>query len=393
MSLTKGSISLRLYHVDLDSGIKGDPEIFALAMRRYGFRPIDDERGEKCSFGWVDPFDPRRPVESMEDVDGGDILFLGWRRDTKALSGPIFKAEVAAEVEKIKSALGIKRVSRGRRLAAQEEVERRMLRDVSARTQVVDVVWDLADSILAVYSVSDSICDAVAECFRSTFDARLSLMVPGAAAAPYEDDVYAFVEHNAPVFLTDLWQDILKGGPLSKAHSIDIVKALEFARGRGERVQLRGEMPSDYSEAVAAGRDGKVVSKARFRIDEGERAWVFGLDASRFCLTGIKIKAEPAETELAVAVERYQDARHVFDLVDGIVKEWMGAKEAEPRQEDLLEPETTAEIKNETMSPVPGYVQTFNDSMSRLARKHGSDINLTIEGPGIDPVSVDYKAK
>ena len=67
MPFQSGGLSVRRYTV-LEEIPKSLAQTATLAIRRYVFRPIDDSRGEKESFGWVNPRNVLQQSFTYDDI-------------------------------------------------------------------------------------------------------------------------------------------------------------------------------------------------------------------------------------------------------------------------------------------------------------------------------------
>src|SRR5690625_4480287 len=66
---------------------------------------------------------------------------------------------------------------------------------------------------------------------------------------------------------------------------------LEVQLAASEQTSLKGGAPAHAPEAYKAIQHGKRIARARMRIAQAEREWVFMFNADSFAMSGIKIPA------------------------------------------------------------------------------------------------------
>lgn len=177
MPFRSGSMSVRRYAVQDEV-----PAAFArtatMALRRYVWRPIDADRGERESFGWVNP---RRPLEAellWEDCLDGNLAFLAVRRDRKSFNKTLFRARREELFAKTKREKGMERLTRQHRIALEEQLTVQMLREVTPAVAFTELVWDLNTGDVLMGATGKSLCERIADLFHSTFDLRLGARFP-----------------------------------------------------------------------------------------------------------------------------------------------------------------------------------------------------------------------
>lgn len=184
MPFMTGSLSIRRYSV-IDDVPKELPQTATLAMRRYTFRPIDEERGEKESFGWVNPRSILDETFTFEEVFISPYVYLGVRRDRKTFSPTIFKARRDRKYGKVRKEKKLERLSRQHRLALDEELTIEMLKETSPQSAFNELVWDMNTHIIYMGATSNALCERIQELFEATFDLKLRPMYPALAGAEF----------------------------------------------------------------------------------------------------------------------------------------------------------------------------------------------------------------
>lgn len=334
MGLFLGNASFRRYVVD---GECGDVNM-DLAFRRYSWRPIDDDRGERESFGWVDPFDPRGRgnIEISKQQYAGKI-FLGVRHDVKSVPPVLFKAERDAAFEAAKREKGVQRLSRQQRLGIEESVMLSMLKHVSPKTKMIEVVWDTANGDFFIGSTSASICDRIAELIKSTFDIKLLLSVPGVNRRESEiSDVVAAIGEMER-FLSWL-SDRCVESPTGVAeceqapdHMASVMGPMVFSgeSETAEIVGLKGADPVVSEEATAARGENKALVKSRICMSSSEIEWTFSFDVRLpFNISSMKLKM-PKEMlgAMEMASIRLTAIRDLVDWLDVAMSEFLSKQQ------------------------------------------------------------------
>lgn len=184
MPFTSGALSVRRYRVVEDPPRTLD-QTATLAMRRYAWRPIDDNRGEKESFGWVNP---RRVLDQQftwDDILITPYVLLGVRRDRKAFSPVLFRARRDDRIATIREDRGIAKLSRQQRLAIEEELTVEMLKETSPTSAFSELLWDMNSGIVLMGATANALCERMQELFEATFDLHLRPMFPAVSGAEF----------------------------------------------------------------------------------------------------------------------------------------------------------------------------------------------------------------
>ncbi len=182
MPFRSGALSVRRFQVveDIPETL---PKTATVALRRYLWRPIDDARGERESFGWVNPRRLLAETFTWEDVVDGPYVLLGVRRDRKNFSQVLFRARRDELFDRTKSERNITRLSRQQRLALEEQLTVEMLRETSPQSTFAEVVWDTNSNLLLVGTTANTFCERTIEIFEATFDLKVRPLFPALIGA------------------------------------------------------------------------------------------------------------------------------------------------------------------------------------------------------------------
>lgn len=177
MPFRSGSLSARRFVVQGEVSATFD-RTATMALRRYAWKPINDERAERESFGWIDPRHPLAEAMTWEDLQDGPLIFLSVRRDKKAFSKVLFLARLQERIEQVQKEKGLNRLTRQHRLALQEELTIVMLKETSATSGFTELVWDRNTNEVFMTATSTSLCERISELFMSTFELKLVPQFP-----------------------------------------------------------------------------------------------------------------------------------------------------------------------------------------------------------------------
>jgi hypothetical protein len=192
MSLLSGSFSVRRFGIrDWDPGTEAMADFRArvsAGLRRYAWRPINADRGEKTSIGFVDALRATRVPGTFEEVAVGGVLLLGVRIDTKNIPSPVKEAAKQDLFEQVKAEKGVQRLSRQHRLALSEQVENELLVDESPSVAVVPVLLDMAHGDVWIGTAATSTSSRIMDLLMSAFDFNLSVYYPSEYIAEKSDE-------------------------------------------------------------------------------------------------------------------------------------------------------------------------------------------------------------
>ncbi len=177
MPFRSGSLSVRRYAVTSDRPETLD-KTATMAIRRHAWRPIDARRGERESFGWVNPRRLLEPEFEWVDLTDGHLAFLAVRRDRKSFSRALFLARREEIFERVKQEKALTRLTRQHRLALEEELTIQMLTETTPTVSITELVWDLNTNEVFIGATGKTLCERIADLFTSTFDLKLQPLFP-----------------------------------------------------------------------------------------------------------------------------------------------------------------------------------------------------------------------
>ena len=184
MPFIQGSISVRRYQVG-DEIPATLAQTATLAIRRYAWRPIDDQRGEKESFGWINPRNVLQDGFTYDDLVDGPYMVLGVRRDRKNYSKVLFKARRDLMFVDVKKQRNLDKLSRQQRMALEEQLNVEMLKETSPQSAFSEMVWDMNSNLVFMGATSNTLCERIQELFEATFDLKIRPIFPSIMGAEY----------------------------------------------------------------------------------------------------------------------------------------------------------------------------------------------------------------
>jgi DNA recombination-dependent growth factor C len=172
MGIFSGAVSATWYRTD-GTCPSDARERFQRALKRYGFRPINAEKGESQSVGWVDPRDILSTDLNWDRLSVGPYVFLGMRVDRKAVPGVLFKAHMRKALKELAKEKKTSRISRTEKRAVEERVAAALLRESSPSVSVQEAVWNTATGEVWFGATAKSANEGFQEMFALTFEMEL----------------------------------------------------------------------------------------------------------------------------------------------------------------------------------------------------------------------------
>lgn len=180
MPLTAGTLTTRVFRV-IDALPPNFKEMFERNLGRHAFRPIDPERGELQSMGWVNI---RQMLDSrlkLEKVLFQNTILLALRVDRLAINQKLFRALLAEEIGKaLREARdkGRENLSREERAVIEDKVRLDLIKRTQPNTAVYEAAWQLERGVVFFCSTSERLCLSFADLFTETFQVSIEPQFP-----------------------------------------------------------------------------------------------------------------------------------------------------------------------------------------------------------------------
>jgi DNA recombination-dependent growth factor C len=204
VGVISGSVSYSTYHVQGSIETVGVDAAFE-AITKYWFRPLLPDAEEETSVGWCDVDDLLAEAPSFPAIFRDGYLCLSIRADKWAIPSTLLKAHVARRERALLTEQSRAKLFRTEKDAIRAEVLRELRHRALASASVVDMVWNLEDNRLRLWSQSSRANERFAELFTKTFDLRAIPDTPYVAALQcgLEESVVGMMADAQPArFLT-----------------------------------------------------------------------------------------------------------------------------------------------------------------------------------------------
>jgi DNA recombination-dependent growth factor C len=186
MSLTAGSATVRVWRV-LDALPAGFKEAFERNLRRHAFKPIDPERGQLHSIGWVNARQMLDANLNLEKVLFGNLILVGLRRDQLTINQKLFRATFAQELAKTLRANDRPRLSREERLVLEDKVRLDLIKRTQPAANVYEMAWHLEQGLVFFGSTSNKLGLIFSDLFSETFQVSIEPQFPYLRAQQWAD--------------------------------------------------------------------------------------------------------------------------------------------------------------------------------------------------------------
>ncbi|NJD39588.1 MAG: exonuclease [Geobacter sp.] len=300
----------------------------ALAGRQ--FHSIE-ESAEEQSEGWTCTDTPDDPLfEAPQRFWRDRYLFFSYRRDQRRIPGALLKSHVGrAEGEYLAKRPELKRPPKREREEIAERVKLQLLARSLPAPSTIDLVWQMDQGVLTLFSSSAKAMERFEELFSKSFEnLRPQLIYPYSRALTLLDDAgreqlalqnqagseAALEEIQANRWLGEeflLWllHAGLEGEGFRVAAAGHFENGTPFSAWIDDRIQLQGGgeggpqkvavsgIQDRYLEARSALKSGKAISSAAIHMEKDELQWRFVLNAELFTFSSFKCPPVKVERE------------------------------------------------------------------------------------------------
>lgn len=186
MPALKGSLTYTRFYVDAERDGKLPEDFHARFLRSVRLRTIkpliaDEDDLERS--GWCKLGDPFGLDLVHDDVFFNEYLNLGFRTDRWQIPTPMLKERMREAEAAYLQKKGRERLSRAEKAELKELVSRKLRRQLSPVTRVIDVSWSLNDGLVRFFSHAGKPAGAMSELFHKTFGLKLIPESPYTLAA------------------------------------------------------------------------------------------------------------------------------------------------------------------------------------------------------------------
>ena len=298
-------------------------EWYSAKLASRAFRSIENSTDE-LSEGWTQVDHPDYAIFDVPSSFWRDnYLVFSLRRDQRRIPAALLKSHIKREESDFLTRYPhMKRPPKEKRDEIRELVRLRLLARCLPIPSMIDVVWDLKNGALTLFSLGNKAVERFEDIFRKTFEglslqaihpfARAHMLLDGALLDSLEkanqansDSAVALIRGNQWLgwdFMLWLLHRGLNGegnfavrrsGHFSKGETfsswIDDRIALERGGAEGvlQKVTLSGSQ-DNYLEAISAVRGGKKITAATICMEKDENLWKLTLKGETFGFASFK---------------------------------------------------------------------------------------------------------
>jgi hypothetical protein len=310
-------------------------EWFSRKLSDRCFQSIENST-EESSEGWtlVDKPDDASfgvPSEFWRD----NYIVFSLRKDQRKIPAAVLKSHSAREEGLfLAQNPNLRRTPKHKREEIKEQVQLRLMTRCLPVPSTIDVVWDLKNSVLTLFSLGTKVIDRFEDIFRKTFEgfspviihpfARARKLLDGqlldsleAANQAGSDAVVALIRDNQWLgweFLLWLLHRGVNGeGEFSICCPGHIPKGERFSAWIDDRIQFQGGgeeggiqkvtvsgSQDSYLEAISALKGGKRITSATICIEKDENPWKVTLKGDTFGFASLKCPQVRVEKDSTV---------------------------------------------------------------------------------------------
>lgn len=177
MGLISGTFTTRLW--ETVEALPADfAEQFERNLQRQAFKPIDPERGQTQSAGWVNIRQLLDARLTLNKVLFRDVIALSLRIDRLNINQKIFRATLAQEIGKKLRERGRGRLSPDERTVLEDSVRQELIKRTQPSTVIYDVGWNLERGLVAFGSTGEKANLLFSDLFAKTFQISIRPLLP-----------------------------------------------------------------------------------------------------------------------------------------------------------------------------------------------------------------------
>ena len=177
MPLTSGTLSARVWRV-LDTLPPNFKEAFERNLQRHAFKPIDAERGELQSLGWVNIRQMLDSKLKLEKVLYRNMILVALRQDKLAINQKLFRATFFQELERVTREKGRQQLSKEERLVLEDKVRMDLIKRTQPNSAVYELAWNLETGLVFFGATGDRMNMAFSDLFTETFQVSIEPRFP-----------------------------------------------------------------------------------------------------------------------------------------------------------------------------------------------------------------------
>lgn len=177
MAITHGSLSARVWRVT-EALPPHFQETFERNIKRYAFKPINADKGETHSVGWVNPRQVLDHNLNLNKVLMNNTIVIAYRLDRITLNARAYKATLFQETQKAEREVKPQSLTSDQREALKDKVKLDMLKVQSPSMAVYEIAWKLETGLVFFGASGAKLNENLADLFTQTFGVGLEPQLP-----------------------------------------------------------------------------------------------------------------------------------------------------------------------------------------------------------------------
>lgn len=172
MPALKGSLTYSRFYVEGELP-EDFQERFMRHIRLRAMKPLVPDEEDLERSGWCKLGEPFEIELTYDDVFYNEYINLGFRTDRWAIPGPMLKNRMRDAEAAYLQKKGREKLTRKEKAELKDLVSRKLRREVSPATRVVDLSWSLNEGLVRFFSHSTKPAGLMTELFTKTFGLKL----------------------------------------------------------------------------------------------------------------------------------------------------------------------------------------------------------------------------
>ncbi len=153
-------------------------EKYMRAIRLRVIKPLVADEEDLERSGWSKLGEPFELDLTYDNVFYNEFIVLGLRTDRWQIPGPMLKARVREAEAAYLAKKGREKLGRKEKADLKESVARKLRKELSPVTRVVDFTWSLNEGVVRFFTHSEKAGIGMTELFHKTFGLRLIQQSP-----------------------------------------------------------------------------------------------------------------------------------------------------------------------------------------------------------------------
>lgn len=177
MPLIAGSLSTRLWRA-VEPLPPHFSDIFERNLKRFAFRPVDVDKGELRSMGWVNLRQVLDARLTMKKVMFRNTIAMALRIDRVTINQRLFRATLAEEVAKALRERGVGKLSREQRGALEASVRLKLVKAQAPSMSIYEMAWHLENGLVIFSATGEKLNVDFSDLFSQTFNISIDPLFP-----------------------------------------------------------------------------------------------------------------------------------------------------------------------------------------------------------------------